>query len=61
MAEARPARNGTKQVSLDFEREILALWQLFTLGRSIKVLAPEALRSRLCEMAADLSALYGPP
>lgn len=59
MAEARPARDGTKQVTLDFERESIALSQLCTLSRAVEVLAPEALRSRLREMAAELRAVYG--
>jgi predicted DNA-binding transcriptional regulator YafY len=60
LAEARPSRDGTKEITLDFERETIALSQLCSLGRAVEVLAPEALRTRLRTIAADLRTLYGP-
>ncbi|WNG50209.1 YafY family transcriptional regulator [Archangium minus] len=60
LAEARQARDGTKTVTLDFERESIALSQLCVLGRGVEVLAPEALRVRLRTISAELQALYGP-
>jgi predicted DNA-binding transcriptional regulator YafY len=60
LAEAHPSRDGTKKVTLDFERETIALSLLCSLGRAVEVLAPEALRTRLRTMAADLRAVYGP-
>ncbi|KFE62083.1 helix-turn-helix transcriptional regulator [Hyalangium minutum] len=59
IAEARRARDGTKTVTIDFERESIALSQLCGLGRGVEVLAPKALRDRLRTIAADLQALYG--
>ena len=58
IAEAQRARDGTKTVIIDFERESIALSQLCLLGRAVEVLAPEALRDRLRTIAADLQALY---
>lgn len=60
LTEVRPSRDGTKKVTLDFERETIALSQLCSMGRAVEVLTPEALRTRLRTMAADLRALYGP-
>jgi predicted DNA-binding transcriptional regulator YafY len=58
LAEATQARDGTKTVTIDFERESIAISQLCMLGRTAEVLAPEALRTRLRALAADLRALY---
>jgi predicted DNA-binding transcriptional regulator YafY len=60
LAESRRAPDGTKTVTLDFERESIALSQLCLIGRAVEVLTPEALRSRLRAISADLQALYGP-
>ncbi|PTL83954.1 YafY family protein [Vitiosangium sp. GDMCC 1.1324] len=60
LAQARQARDGTKTVTLDFERESIALSQLCMLGRTVEVLEPEALRARLRALSDDLRALYGP-
>lgn len=59
ITEARPSRDGTKKVTIDFERETIALSQLCPLGRGVEVLAPLALRTRLRAIAAELRALYG--
>ncbi|WP_224248489.1 helix-turn-helix transcriptional regulator [Hyalangium gracile] len=59
LAESRRERDGTKTVTIDFERESIALSQLCALGRGVEVRAPEALRARLRELASDLRALYG--
>ncbi|QRK09179.1 YafY family transcriptional regulator [Archangium violaceum] len=60
LAESRRARDGTKTVTLDFERESIALSQLCVLGRAVEVLAPEPLRARLRAISAELRTLYGP-
>ncbi|WP_224366310.1 helix-turn-helix transcriptional regulator [Hyalangium versicolor] len=58
LADAPQGRDGTKTVTLDFERETIALSQLCTLGRGVEVMAPEALRTRLRTIAAELHSLY---
>ena len=58
---ARPGRDGRKTVTLDFERESIALSQLCLLGRGVEVLGPESLRARLVTLAANLQATYGGP
>lgn len=60
LAGIRRANDRTKTVTLDFEREAIALSQLCALGRAVEVLAPEALRARLSAVGAELRALYGP-
>lgn len=58
---APAARGGKRKVTLDFERESIAVSQLCTLGGGVEVLAPEALRQQLAAVAASLRALYGGP
>lgn len=50
--------DGMKTAVVDFERESIALSQLCTLGRGVKVLAPEPLRAKLIAVAEDLQATY---
>jgi predicted DNA-binding transcriptional regulator YafY len=52
------APDGTKTVTVDFEREAIALAQLVTIGPGVEVLSPDALRSRLGTLARELTALY---
>ncbi|AUX42995.1 transcriptional regulator [Sorangium cellulosum] len=54
-----PARGGARTVTVDFERESIAVAQIVGLGRGVEVVAPEALRARLGAIAADLAAVYG--
>jgi predicted DNA-binding transcriptional regulator YafY len=58
---ARRARDGTRTVTLDFEREAIAVSQLATLGPGVEVLEPPELRARLRQLAIELSGLYGTP
>jgi predicted DNA-binding transcriptional regulator YafY len=58
LGEAPRQRDGTKTVTIDFERETIALSQLCPLGRGVEVLAPEALRNRMRAIAGELQALY---
>ncbi|EYF01186.1 helix-turn-helix transcriptional regulator [Chondromyces apiculatus] len=58
MAEAPLGEDGWKTVTLDFERESIAIGQLLTLGRAAQVIAPEQLRAKLKAMGEDLLALY---
>jgi predicted DNA-binding transcriptional regulator YafY len=46
-------------VTVDFERESIAISQIVGLGRGVEVLEPAALRARLREIAKDLRAVYG--
>ncbi|WP_437987085.1 helix-turn-helix transcriptional regulator [Sorangium sp. So ce117] len=52
-------REGTSVVTVDFERESIAISQIVGLGRGVEVLDPAALRARLREIAEDLRAVYG--
>lgn len=56
---ARTEADGTRTVTIDFERISIALSQLVMLGRGAEVLEPQELRTRLGELASDLTALYG--
>lgn len=58
MADADPEPNGWRRVTLDFEREHLALTQAMSLGRMMEVLEPVELRQRVAAVAAELTALY---
>lgn len=58
LAEASLERDGRKTVTIDFERETIALSQLCPLGRHVEVMAPEALRTRMRAIAEELQALY---
>lgn len=58
---AAAAPDGTRTLSLDFEREGIALATLATLPRGAEVLAPDALRARLLALGESLCAQYGPP
>jgi len=58
LAAARRGRDGWKAVTIDFEREWIAVSQLVALGRGAVVLEPEGLRRRLRTIAADLRAVY---
>ena len=60
MAEAPRGEDGWTTVTLDFERESIAVGQLLALGRGAQVIAPEGLREKLRAMGEDLRALYGP-
>ncbi|WP_434048094.1 MULTISPECIES: WYL domain-containing protein [Sorangium] len=51
-------RDGTRTVTVDFERESIAVSQLIGLGRGVEVLEPAALRARLGAIAEDLRAVY---
>ncbi|RKH96687.1 YafY family protein [Corallococcus sp. AB038B] len=59
--KAPAARGGKRKVTLDFERESIAVSQLCEIGAGVEVLAPEPLRQRLAALAASLQALYGGP
>ena len=58
---APAARGGKREVTLNFEREAIAVSQLCEIGAGVEVLAPEPLRQRLAALAASLRALYGGP
>ncbi|MCP3141302.1 helix-turn-helix transcriptional regulator [Pyxidicoccus xibeiensis] len=55
------ARDGTKTVTVDFERESIAVGQLCEVGAGVEVLAPEALRGRLIKLATVLLENHGDP
>ncbi|AUX22899.1 transcriptional regulator [Sorangium cellulosum] len=52
-------RRGARTVTVDFERESIAVSQIVGLGRGVEVVEPAALRARLEAIAADLRAIYG--
>jgi predicted DNA-binding transcriptional regulator YafY len=58
---APKARDGTRTVTVDFERESIAVSQLCEVGGGVEVLAPEALRNRLVALAERLLAMHVPP
>ncbi|MET0405332.1 MAG: WYL domain-containing protein [Cystobacter sp.] len=60
LAEAPATREGTRTVTLDFEREAIALAQLCPLAGDIEVLEPAALRARMADLAARLLASHSP-
>jgi predicted DNA-binding transcriptional regulator YafY len=51
-------RDGRKTVTLDFERESIAIAQLLTLAPGVEVVCPPALREALRDAGARLRALY---
>lgn len=53
-------RDGFKTVTVDFERETIAVSQLCEVGGGVEVLAPEALRDRLVKLATGILATYSP-
>ncbi|WP_426750790.1 helix-turn-helix transcriptional regulator [Myxococcus sp. Y35] len=53
------APDGSKTVVVDFERESIALSQLCDIGRGFEVLAPDALRSRLTQLAEGILETHG--
>ncbi|WP_164017365.1 helix-turn-helix transcriptional regulator [Pyxidicoccus trucidator] len=58
--EAAPrTRDGFKNVTVDFERETIAVSQLCEVGGGFEVLAPEALRNRLVKLATGILATHG--
>ncbi|MFP2931689.1 helix-turn-helix transcriptional regulator [Pyxidicoccus sp. 3LG] len=61
MDAAPRARDGTKTVMVDFERESIAVAQLCEIVGGIEILAPEALRTRLIKLATGLLATHGGP
>ncbi|WP_437664190.1 helix-turn-helix transcriptional regulator [Sorangium sp. So ce1182] len=52
-------RDGARTVTVDFERESIAVSQIIGLGRGAEVIEPAALRARLEAIARDLGAVYG--
>ena len=57
--DAPRARDGMKNVTVDFERESIAVGQLCELGGGFEVLAPEGLRNRLVGLATGILAMHG--
>ncbi|MCE9666746.1 WYL domain-containing protein [Myxococcus stipitatus] len=53
------ARDGQRTVTVDFERQSIALAQVLEAGRGVEVVAPLALRSRLVELAREVLAAHG--
>ncbi|XXY49554.1 WYL domain-containing protein [Sorangium sp. So ce269] len=52
-------RDGARTVTVDFERESIAVSQIIALGRGVEAIEPAALRARLEAIASDLGAVYG--
>lgn len=57
---ARLEGRGNRRVTIDFERESIALSQLATIGAGVEVLEPAPLRARLVELARGLAETYRP-
>jgi predicted DNA-binding transcriptional regulator YafY len=57
---APKSRAGRKDVTVDFERESIAVGQLCEVGSGFEVLAPEGLRNRLVGLAAGILATHRP-
>ncbi|WP_437492869.1 WYL domain-containing protein [Sorangium sp. So ce1014] len=57
--QERCGRDGARTVTVDFERESIAVSQVVGLGRGVEVVEPAALRARLEAIVADLGAVYG--
>lgn len=60
LSRSRRGSDGRRRVTLDFEREAIALSQLLPLGRAVEVIRPDGLRQRFIELAAQLAARYPP-
>ncbi|WP_437338980.1 helix-turn-helix transcriptional regulator [Sorangium sp. So ce394] len=58
--QGKRGRDGTRTVTVDFERESIAVSQIVGLGRDVEAVEPAALRARIEGIAADLRAVYGP-
>ncbi|APR80758.1 Transcriptional regulator, DeoR family protein [Minicystis rosea] len=60
IAQAPRRKGGIASITIDFEREDIALSQLLPLGDGAEVLAPESLRERLVGLTTKLVSVYGP-
>ncbi|MFP2910245.1 helix-turn-helix transcriptional regulator [Pyxidicoccus sp. 3LFB2] len=56
---APTTREGLKTVTVDFERETIAVSQLCEVGGGFEVLTPEPLRERLVKLATGILATHG--
>lgn len=54
-----PAADGWRTCDVPVERPDIAAWQILGFGDSIEVVAPQALRDRVCTIASHVLALYG--
>ncbi len=56
--ETMPSQDGWRVCEVPIEKPDMAAWQLLGFGDSIKVLAPQALRDKIIDIAGRILALY---